>query len=97
MSFILDAVKKSEQERRYAQSESLQSWYYQPVKQKPKSSFWIVSLLLLNSLVLVALFLWVMKPAWLVGLVDQLSSQPSAQVVSPAPLCVDADILLILV
>ena len=65
MSFILDAVKKSEQERRYSQVDTAQSWYYQPPKPKPKKQYWVAALVLVNTLVLLGLLLWVAKPSWL--------------------------------
>ncbi len=65
MSFILDAVKKSEQERRLAQSENLQSWYYQPVGKPEKKTPWVAVLVVMNTLVLIALFIVVLKPSWL--------------------------------
>ena len=65
MSFILDAVKKSEQERRLAQSENLQSWYYQPVGKPEKKTPWVAVLVVMNTFVLIALFILVLKPSWL--------------------------------
>ena len=64
MSFILDAVKKSEQERRYTQMDSVQSWHYQPYRLKPKKHYWIGVMVLINTLVLATLVIWLVKPKW---------------------------------
>jgi len=84
MSFILDAVKKSEQQRQQARMEPMQAWHYQPTSSK-KNQYWVGIVVGLNSMVLAALFVWVMQPAWLVQLTqpEQSGSEQDFAVTVP--------------
>jgi|GEM_PF-1321851 len=66
MSFILDAVKKSEEQRRQGQQENLQSWYYsQPKDNRRGISRPLIALLVgLNLLLLVAVLMIVVSSLW---------------------------------
>lgn len=80
MSFILDAVKKSEQDRRFAHAQPLQSWYAQGSAQKPQNQWWIGGLVVLNTIVLAGLVLWVVQPQWLVKLQEAPQQLQSTEV-----------------
>lgn len=80
MSFILDAVKKSEQDRRFAHAEPLQSWHYPGPTQKPRQQFWIAGLVILNTLVLGCLVIWMFQPQWFVNIVSEMTGKMDSHV-----------------
>lgn len=101
MSFILDAVKKSEAERRFSQADPIQSWHYQPNKPASNSNVWVILLLIINTLLVVAVILWAVRPAWLAQLGMPQMLEQSAQVAAapelepaPTPATLPAEIAL---
>lgn len=78
MSFILDAIQKSEQERRQVQSERLQSWYHQPVVTKSPQPTWIVLLLIVNCVAVLGLGVWLFWSSLGVELVSEHPMESAA-------------------